>query len=150
MRRVCITTIVISIAAVMLLLGGCGQQVTATLEDLAADNPEMVKAFIDCTYQPYVDRFAGQRGVMGIFSDEPQVSPRTDMAGGDAFMPYSPWMESAFEKRWGYPMRPHLASLVDTVGTPVYDVGTDRNWIQVKFKQKGKIRTGWIAASIVA
>ena len=79
-------------------------------------NPEMVKAFIDCTYQPYVDRFAGQKGVMGIFSDEPQVSPRTDMAGGDAFMPYSPWMEAAFEKRWGYPMRPHLASLVDTVG----------------------------------
>lgn len=79
-------------------------------------NPEMVKAFIDCTYQPYVDRFAGQKGVMGIFSDEPQVSPRTDLAEGDAFMPYSPWMEEAFEKRWGYPMRPHLASLVDTVG----------------------------------
>lgn len=79
-------------------------------------NPEMVKAFIDCTYQPYVDRFAGQKGVMGIFSDEPQVSPRTDLAEGDAFIPYSPWMEEAFEKRWGYPMRPHLASLVDTVG----------------------------------
>ena len=27
----------------MLLLGGCGQQVTATLEDLAADNPDIVK-----------------------------------------------------------------------------------------------------------
>lgn len=40
-------------------------------------------------------------------------------------------------------------TLVDTVGTPVYDAGTDRNWIQVKFKHKGKIRTGWIAASIV-
>ena len=40
-------------------------------------------------------------------------------------------------------------TLVDTVGTPVYDVGTDRNWIQVKFKHKGKIATGWIAASIV-
>jgi hypothetical protein len=38
---------------------------------------------------------------------------------------------------------------VDTVGTPVYDPGTDRNWIMVKFKQKGKIRTGWVAASIV-
>ncbi len=40
-------------------------------------------------------------------------------------------------------------TLVDTVGTPVYDVGTDRNWIQIKFKKKGKIHTGWIAASIV-
>ena len=40
-------------------------------------------------------------------------------------------------------------TLVDTVGTPVYDVGTDRNWIMVKFKKKGKILNGWIAASIV-
>ena len=40
-------------------------------------------------------------------------------------------------------------TLVDTVGTPVYDAGTDRNWIQIKFKKKGKIITGWIAASIV-
>ena len=40
-------------------------------------------------------------------------------------------------------------TLVNTVSTPVYDVGTDRNWIQIKFKQKGKVRTGWIAASIV-
>ena len=38
---------------------------------------------------------------------------------------------------------------MDTVGTPVYDVGTDRNWIKVKFKYKGKLTTGWIAASIV-
>lgn len=40
-------------------------------------------------------------------------------------------------------------TLVDTVGTPVYDSGTDRNWIMIKFKYKGKIQTGWIAASIV-
>lgn len=79
-------------------------------------NPEMVKAFLDCTYQPYVDRFAGKKQVMGIFSDEPQVSPRTDLAAGDAFIPYSPWMEEAFEKRWGYPMRPHLAWLVEETG----------------------------------
>ncbi len=40
-------------------------------------------------------------------------------------------------------------TIVDTVGTPVYDSGTDRNWIRVKFKKKGKTRTGWVAASIV-
>lgn len=40
-------------------------------------------------------------------------------------------------------------TIVDTVGTPVYDAGTDRNWIKVKFKKKGKIVTGWVAASIV-
>ena len=44
MRKIWITTIVISIAAVMLLLGGCGQQATATLEDIAADNPDIVTA----------------------------------------------------------------------------------------------------------
>ena len=52
MRKVWITTIVISISAVMLLLGGCGQQVTATLEDLAADNPEMVKALQEAVVTP--------------------------------------------------------------------------------------------------
>ena len=79
-------------------------------------NPETVKAFLDCTYEPYVKRFAGKKGVMGIFSDEPQVSPRKDLACGDAFIPYSPVMQKAFRERWGYDMIPHLASLVDTVG----------------------------------
>ena len=40
-------------------------------------------------------------------------------------------------------------TLVDTVGTPVYDAGTDRNWIRINFKHKGKVATGWIGASIV-
>ena len=43
MRKAFATIIVISAAAVMLLLGGCGQQVTPTLEDIAADNPDIVK-----------------------------------------------------------------------------------------------------------
>ena len=38
---------------------------------------------------------------------------------------------------------------VQTIGTPVYDAGTDRNWIKVKCKYKGKSITGWVAASIV-
>ena len=38
---------------------------------------------------------------------------------------------------------------VETVGTPVYHAGTDRNWIRIKFKMKGKVLYGWIAASIV-
>ena len=79
-------------------------------------NPDAVKAFIDCTYKPYAERFAGRKGVMGIFSDEPQVSPRRDVSEADAFIPYSPVMEAAFRERYGYEMRPHLASLVDTVG----------------------------------
>ena len=39
--------------------------------------------------------------------------------------------------------------VVDTVGSPVYDPGTDRNWIMVRFQKKGKVETGWVAASIV-
>ena len=40
-------------------------------------------------------------------------------------------------------------TVVDTVGAPVYDAGTDRNWIQIKFNHKGKTLTGWISAAIV-
>ena len=79
-------------------------------------NPDAVQAFIDCTYKPYAERFAGRKGVMGIFSDEPQVSPRRDVKEADAFIPYSPWMEPAFKEKYGYELRPHLQSLVDTVG----------------------------------
>lgn len=43
MRKTLVTITVIVMAGLMLLLGGCGQQVTATLEDLAADNPDIVK-----------------------------------------------------------------------------------------------------------
>ena len=41
-------------------------------------------------------------------------------------------------------------TMVDTIGTPVFDQATGRNWIQVTYKnKKGKNATGWIAASIV-
>ena len=43
-------------------------------------NPEMVKAFIDCSYVPYVEKFAGKPHVKGIFTDEPQISPRVKIA----------------------------------------------------------------------
>ena len=39
---------------------------------------------------------------------------------------------------------------VDTIGSPVYDSATDRNWIQVRFTtSRGNEKVGWIAASIV-
>ena len=52
MKKIFLTTIVISIAAVMLLLGGCGQQVTATLQDIAADNPDVVTAIQEAITTP--------------------------------------------------------------------------------------------------
>ena len=45
-------TMVLSIAAVMLLLGGCAEQPTPTLEDIAADNPEVVKTIEDALTTP--------------------------------------------------------------------------------------------------
>ena len=44
MRKKFVTIVIVSIAAVMLLLGGCGEQATPTLQDIAADNPDIVKA----------------------------------------------------------------------------------------------------------
>ncbi|MCR5034214.1 MAG: DUF4854 domain-containing protein [Clostridia bacterium] len=43
MRKKFVTIVLLSIAAVMLLLGGCGQQATPTLQDIATDNPDIVK-----------------------------------------------------------------------------------------------------------
>ena len=44
MRKRFVSLLVITAAAMLLLLGGCGQQVTATLEDIAADNPDIVNS----------------------------------------------------------------------------------------------------------
>ena len=79
-------------------------------------NPDAVAAFLDCTYRPYAEKFAGQEGVFGFFSDEPQISPRRDWGNYDAVFPYSPWMEAAFREMWGYEMNPHLPELVEETG----------------------------------
>ena len=77
-------------------------------------NPEMVKAFIECSYQPYIERFAGKPFVKGMFTDEPQISPRVTGEAGS--VSYSPYMDAAFEKLWGYKLYPVLPSLFDEVG----------------------------------
>ena len=40
-------------------------------------------------------------------------------------------------------------TLVNTIGTPVYDPASDRNWIMVEFRKKNRLMNGWVAASIV-
>ena len=52
MRNVLARIIVMSIAAAVLLLGGCAEQPTPTLEDIAADNPEIVKTIDDALSTP--------------------------------------------------------------------------------------------------
>lgn len=85
-------------------------------------NPQMVQAFIDCSFKPYADRFQGQPHAMGIFSDEPQISPQDRGYPHEGMVSYSPVMEKIFEEKWGYALRPVLPSLFDTVG----------NWRQVR------------------
>ncbi|MEN6497023.1 MAG: glycosyl hydrolase [Thermoguttaceae bacterium] len=78
-------------------------------------NPAMVKAFIDCSYVPYVEKFGGQPRVLGIFTDEPQISPRAKIANQGAIS-YSPVIPAAFKARSGYELAPHLPSLFAEVG----------------------------------
>lgn len=78
-------------------------------------NPETVKAFIDCTYIPYAERFAGNPHVPGIFTDEPQVSPRPKIPHEGA-VSFSPVIPAAFAERNGYELLPCLPSLFSEVG----------------------------------
>lgn len=79
-------------------------------------NPAMVRAFIDSSYKPYADRFAGQSHVMGIFTDEPQISALDRGYPNTGRAPYSPVVERVFRERCGYALDPVLPALFDTVG----------------------------------
>jgi len=78
-------------------------------------NPDMVKAFIDCSYAPYVQKFGGQPRVRGIFTDEPQISPRPKIENIGAIS-FSPVVPAAFKARVGYDLAPCLPSLFAEVG----------------------------------
>lgn len=79
-------------------------------------NPEMVQAFIDCSFKPYTDRFEGQPHALGIFSDEPQISAQDRGYPNEGKVSYSPVMEDIFEEKWGYALDSVIPSLFDTVG----------------------------------
>ncbi len=80
-------------------------------------NPAMVKAFIDCSYEPYGQRYADRLGtvVHGIFTDEPQFSPQVAVPHQGA-VPYSPVLHEDFRRDHGYDFTDHLACLFDDVG----------------------------------
>lgn len=77
-------------------------------------NPDTVRAFIDCTYEPYARRYADRpRHILrGIFTDEPQVSPRGEVPGA-ATVPYSPIVRADFLARNGYDLAEHLPALYE-------------------------------------
>lgn len=80
-------------------------------------NPEMVKSFIDSAYVPYLDRYKEEVGktVLGIFTDEPQISPRVS-DGKDASVSFSPVIVSRFHEMHGYDLLPVIPMLFDTIG----------------------------------
>jgi hypothetical protein len=67
-------------------------------------NPETVKAFLDCSYTPYAERYKDKIGtvVQGIFTDEPQFSPRTTLPIAGGAVPYSPIIRQDFLEQHGY------------------------------------------------
>lgn len=89
-------------------------------------NPATVQAFIDCTYRPYAERYAGhdRRILRGIFTDEPQVSPRGE-APGAATVPFSPILLADFRARCGYDLAPRLPALYGDQGPDTAKVRLD-------------------------
>lgn len=79
-------------------------------------NSDTVKAFIDSSYAPYAQKFGGQRHVPGIFTDEPQFSPRPKIPHVGA-VAFSPRITGAFRARNGYDLIPCLPSLFAEVGS---------------------------------
>jgi len=67
-------------------------------------NPETVKEFLDCSYTPYAERYRDKIStvVKGIFTDEPQFSPRTTLPVIDGAVPYSPVIRQDFIEEHGY------------------------------------------------
>lgn len=82
-------------------------------------NPETVKTFVEYSYKPYIERYKDKIGqvVKGIFTDEPQVSPRVppevDIKGA---VSYSPSVRDDFIKMHGYDFVDHVSSLFEDVG----------------------------------
>jgi hypothetical protein len=81
-------------------------------------NPEMVKSFIDCSYAPYTQKYSTFLGhtAKGIFTDEPQISPRAVNFPHQGMISYSPWLRGFFHHQHGYDMLEDLQALFDNTG----------------------------------
>jgi hypothetical protein len=81
-------------------------------------NPAMVKAFLDCSYTPYAERYRDSIGPVakGIFTDEPQVSPQPDDVPNHGAIGYSPVVREAFLKQYGYDIADKAACLFEDTG----------------------------------
>lgn len=75
--------------------------------------PGVTEKFIEVTMRGYEKTLAGELGkrVPGIFTDEPNIN--TPARGS---MRWTPDLFTQFEKRWGYDLKPRLASLFEETG----------------------------------
>lgn len=76
--------------------------------------PGVTRKFIDVTmrgYQKVLGSDLGRR-VPGIFTDEPNIVPPR----GKDTLRWTPDLFAQFTQRWGYDLRPHLASLFEETG----------------------------------
>lgn len=80
-------------------------------------NPSTVEAFIEFSYKPYLERYKNEIGnvVPGIFTDEPQVSPR-EIPSRYRPISFSPTVINKFKEMHGYELIPNIPSLFDTIG----------------------------------
>ncbi len=74
--------------------------------------PGVTEKFIDLTMRGYERTIGGDFGhsVPGIFSDEPNIHPPRGS------IRWTPDLFAQFEARWGYDLRPQLASLFEDTG----------------------------------
>jgi hypothetical protein len=74
-------------------------------------SPGVTEKFIEVTMGAYQREIGGQFGkrVPGVFTDEPNIHPVGDL-------PWSETLAQEFQKRWGYNLLDHLASLTRPVG----------------------------------
>ena len=76
--------------------------------------PGVTEKFIEVTMTGYEEAMGEEFGqsVPGVFTDEPNISPR----GPEKGVKFSPVLFPEFEKRWGYDLRMHLPSLYVEAG----------------------------------
>jgi len=83
----------------------------------AADllNPEAMRTFLKCAYEPYWDTLKEHFGstVIGIFTDEPSLLGRSPRKG---VRPWTPGLPEYFRSRRGYALLPMLPALFADCG----------------------------------
>lgn len=69
-------------------------------------NPDVVSAFIDVSYKPYIQRYKekSKNGYFGIFTDEPHIHVRyfDRRTPHQGTLSYSPYVADRFKELWGY------------------------------------------------